>query len=233
VIEVIAHRGASRDAPENTLAAFALAVAQGADMIETDLRLTADGAIALCHDPDVQGAQIAELCLSALRERAPDVPTLAEVLDAFGARVGFNLELKCGHDSDHRGIEERVLEEVRRRGLLGATVFSSFHESALCRLRAGDPRARIGLLLRRRWMFRSVQRAMRLGAEAVHAPLDAVSAARVRRWRAAGLRVRVYTVDDPRDQQRLIGWGVNGLFTNAPRELRERLDRSQIQDRSQ
>jgi glycerophosphoryl diester phosphodiesterase len=224
VTQVIAHRGASRDAPENTRAAFELAVRQRAEMIETDLHLTADGEIAVYHDAEIAGAAIAELAMPALRERAPDVPTLAELLDGFGARIPFNLEIKSGVRGDYPGIEARVLGEVCRRGLLERTVFSSFREPVLRRLRAAEPRARIGLLLSKRWMVRTVSRARRLGAEAVHPPLEATTENRVRVWHAAGLAVRVYTVDDPLDQKRLIGWGVDALFTNVPAQLRSLLD---------
>jgi glycerophosphoryl diester phosphodiesterase len=223
--QVIAHRGASHDAPENTLRAFELALQQRADMIETDLHGLADGEIAVCHDPEIRGRALGELSLPALRELAPELPTLADVLDTLGSRIPFNLELKTGLKADYRGLESRVLEEVRQRNLLERTLFSSFREPILRRLRAAEPRARIGLLLEGRWLLRCVARANRLGAEAIHPPLEALSLERLRRWHSAGLAVRVYTVDDPGDQERLVAWGVDGLFTNLPRQLRALLDR--------
>ena len=66
-------------------------------------------------------------------------------------------------------------------------------------------------------------RARGLGAEALHVPRLAITRSRCERWRAAGLAVRVYTVDDPADQRRLLEWGVDGIFTNVPAQLRELL----------
>ncbi len=109
----IAHRGASRDALENTLEAFRLAVAQRADMIETDLHLTRDHAIALHHDPVVEGVEIGGLTLEDLRERAPTIPTLEDALDQLGRQIPFNLELKQPKGSQYEGLEAHVLEQVR------------------------------------------------------------------------------------------------------------------------
>ena len=80
----IAHRGASVDALENTLEAFALAVEQGADMIETDLHLLRDGVVALYHDDEIGGVPVGELTLAELRGHLPRAPTLQEALDRFG-----------------------------------------------------------------------------------------------------------------------------------------------------
>ena len=79
---VIAHRGASIDAPENTIEAFQLAVEQGADMIETDLHLSKDGAVPLYHDSKIDGVPVGDYTLAELRERIPGLPTLEEALDA-------------------------------------------------------------------------------------------------------------------------------------------------------
>lgn len=96
---VIAHRGASHDAPENTLAAFRLAWEQGADAIETDLRLTADGEIVAFHDEDGRrifndSRRIRDLSRAELRVVAPEVPTLAEMLATVPVEMGLVLELK-------------------------------------------------------------------------------------------------------------------------------------------
>ena len=220
---VIAHRGASKDAPENTLAAFRLAVEQGADMIETDLQITTDGEIPLFHDHEIAGAPIAKLSLAELRERAPDVPTLQEALDAVGARIPFNLELKSHPDYPYPELPEMVLAEVRARGLLDRTLFSCFYDPALARLRELAPDARIGLLISRRSNLGVVERTRKLGAEAVHPELAIASAELTDELHEAGLRVNVFTVDDETEQRRLHGQGVDGLFTNVPARLRRLL----------
>lgn len=218
----IAHRGASADAPENTLEAFALAVDHGADMIETDLHLTRDGVIVLYHDFSVRHRWIGGLTLAELQAREPQVPTLEAAFDAIGRRVAFNLELKSEPRRRYPGLEVRVLDAVRRRRLMRRTLFSCFDGAVLSRLRAAAPEARIGLLVSN--PLGIAQRARRVGAEAVHLPRRAVTRRRIASLHDAGRRVYVYTVDDPRDLAHLIAWGVDGIFTNVPARLRSLLD---------
>lgn len=220
----IAHRGASLEAPENTLDAFALAVKQGADMIETDLHLTADGEVVLVHDPEVGDSEVGQLRLEEIRAALPAVVTLPEALDAVGEAIPFNLEIKRGNSEDYAGLERIVLDEVKRRGLLEKTLFSSFYDSILDRLRRLEPSARIGLLISRRAPISIEERADRIEAEAIHLERPVVTQTLVERLQAEGYRVHVFTVDDPDDQRRLIEWGVDGIFTNAPGALRTLLD---------
>jgi glycerophosphoryl diester phosphodiesterase len=228
---VIAHRGASGERPENTLSAYALAVEQRADMIEIDLHRTRDGAIVIAHDerpaglPD--GREIAESTLAEVRgldagggER---VPTLDEVLDVFAARIPFNLEIKRGAAAEYDGIEAATLSALAARGLGSTILFSSFEDGVLARLRSADPSARIGVLVSGRRPERWLDRCAAVGAEAVHfwkglASTEAVSAAH-----GAGLAVYVYTVDDPVEMQVLIDRGCDGLFTNYPARMRQKV----------
>lgn len=231
---VIAHRGASAQRPENTLAAFALAVQQSADMIETDLHLTRDGAIVLFHDSTLRaknGArmEIARATLAELRElHAPGataehrIATLDEALDRFGAAIPFNLELKQSPRGPSPGLAAAALRAVRQRGLLQRTLFSSFYDAALAELRAHCAAARIALLVARRgrsshnWR----QRAAALNAEALHPESALADAALIEAAHEAGLAVHIFTVDDPAQMQRLLRRGADGLFTNHPARMR-------------
>ena len=219
----IAHRGASVDELENTLEAFALAVEQGADMIETDLHLLRDGAVALYHDDEIGGVPVGSLTLAGLRERLPRAPTLQETLDRFSSRIAWNLELKSPPSGDYTGLERIALEEVGKRGILARTLFSSFSDSVLRRMRELEARARLGTLVWVRQPGDILARAASVGAEAVHLHLVLASEERVREAHAAGYRVNVYTVDDPDAQRRLHGFGVDGIFTNLPGKLRANL----------
>ena len=219
----IAHRGASVDELENTLEAFALAIEQGADMIETDLHLLRDGAVALYHDDEIGGAPVGSLTLAGLRALLPRAPTLQETLDRFGARIAWNLEIKSPPSGDYAGLEQIALDEVRRRGSLERTLFSSFSDSVLVRLRELEARARLGTLVWVRQPGDILGRAARVGAEAVHLHLLLATEERVRESHAAGYRVNVYTVDDPEAQRRLASYGVDGIFTNLPAKLRANL----------
>jgi len=229
---VIAHRGASGRAPENTLAAYALAVEQRADMIEIDLHRTRDAAIVVIHDADLRGlggrGEIADATLEEVRAldagSGQRVPTLDEVLDRFGEQIAFNLELKSGSRGAYAGLERAAVEAVERRGLLARTLFSSFEDDILERLRDCAPAARIGVLVSRRAPDRWLARARAVAAEAVHLASSLLDAARVERAHAADLSVFVYTVDALAAMRRLIALGVDGLFTNFPDRMRALLD---------
>lgn len=229
---VIAHRGASAARPENTLAAYELAVSQRADMIEIDLHRTRDGAIVVTHDEQLAGlgghGEIAEATAEEVRSLdaggGERVPLLEEVLDRFGARIPFNLELKRGTKAEYDGLERATLESVVGRRLLPNMLFSSFYDPVLARLRALSEEARIGLLVSRRFPHRAVARARALRAEALHPEDSLVTAALVDEAHDAGLAVYVYTVDDPAEMRRMLDLGVDGLFTNHPDRMRALVD---------
>jgi glycerophosphoryl diester phosphodiesterase len=221
---VIAHRGASGRRPENTLSAYALAVEMGADMIEIDLHRTRDGAIVVTHDEELAGlggqGEVAEATLEEVRALdaggGERVPTLPEVLDGFGDSIDFNLELKRGRHAEYGELERETLDEVQRRGLLRRTLFSSFFDPVLKRLRELSPEARIGFLVSRRFPTRALERARAVGAEALHPQAPLVTRELVRDAHAEGLAVYVFTVDAPEEMRRMLDLGVDGLFTNHP-----------------
>lgn len=225
---VIAHRGASGQRPENTMPAYELAVEQGADMIEIDLHRTRDGAIVITHDESLAGlggrGEIAQATRSEVRALdAGDgecVPLLDEVLDRFGARIPFNLEIKCGREGPYVGLERAALDAVTSRGLLPATLFSSFSDRVLGTLRELAPNARIGVLVSPEAPQRWRERVRAVAAEAVHLWAGLASADAVETAHGDGLRVHVYTVDDPDQLRVLCERGVDGIFTNYPDRLR-------------
>ncbi len=232
---IIAHRGASAEAPENTLAAFALAHRQQADMIELDLQLTADGEIVVFHDNDTarwngRADPVARLTLAELRrldiggERAP---TLAETLDwARSVGMPLNLELK------RPGMAARCAQLVHEHRMADQVIVSSFYEQALHELRAVAPAVARGYLMgirsyrpdirwREFWPFGALRR---IAAAAWHPyqglpGLDWV----IPRVLQAGYQVNVWTVDDPVRLRQLAALGVSGLITNTPAAARAAL----------
>ena len=207
-------------------------------MIEIDLHRSRDGAIVVHHDERLRGlpggGEIGDATLDELR--ALDVgggetmPTLDEVLDAFGRRIALNLEIKCGGAGPYPGLEQQLLATLAERGLGETILFSSFSDAVLARLRRAAPDARIGVLVERRGAARWRERCAGVGAEAVHfwkglARPEAIDAAH-----AAGLKVHVYTVDAAPEMRELIRRGVDGLFTNVPARMREVL--SELERRS-
>jgi glycerophosphoryl diester phosphodiesterase len=228
---VIAHRGASGERPENTLAAYALALEQRADMIEIDLHRTQDGAIVIAHDeclpglPDgreIGACSLAEVRAVASGERS--VPLLDEVLDAFGARIAWNLEIKSSTVHPYPGIEAQTLAALEARGLGPTILFSSFDDAVLRRLREAAPGARIGVLVSPRDPADWLERCEEARAEAVHFWKGLATAPVVESAHRAGLSVYVYTVDEPDEMRALLARGCDGLFTNFPARMRAILD---------
>jgi glycerophosphoryl diester phosphodiesterase len=230
---IIAHRGASADAPENTLAAFKQALVQGADMIELDVRASRDGALVVFHDETtvhieqppraVVALSLAELRAIALPEDQR-IPTLEEAL-AWAADVGMplNIEIKV------EGREEAVLGLVRRYRFSERALVSSFRTGVLRSLRALAPGLALGVLTdpevgpgENALVEGSPLPLLReLQAQAWHPNAQQIAGpAQVRLVQAAGFRVYPWTVDEPQESARLLAWGVDGLITNRPGALR-------------
>jgi glycerophosphoryl diester phosphodiesterase len=225
---VIAHRGASGQLAENTLPAYELAIEQRADMIEIDLHRTRDGATVVAHDEELSGlGGKGEIAAATLAEvRALDagggerVPTLDEVLDRFGERIPFNLELKRGSSATYEGLERAALDAVRERGLLEQTLFSSFFDPVLERLRALAPEARLARLFSPRDPERPLERARAVGAEAINPWRGLARPELIEAAHAEGLAVYPFTVDEEKEMRSLLDLGVDGIFTNFPDRLR-------------
>jgi glycerophosphoryl diester phosphodiesterase len=233
---VIAHRGASADQPENTLAAFDLAVRQGADWIETDLHLTRDGVVALLHDADLARiggcGVVGETDWADLQRldlgKGERVPSLDTALDRIGGGAAWNLELKVGPHGRYHGLEAEVLRAAESRGLAARVVLSSFRYEVLTTLRRYQSRARLGVLVGARWGAAGVaialRRARRLGAVSIHPALGLVTPRRIRCADRRGLAVYPYTADCVEEWRRLEAAGAHGIFTNRPGALRAFLE---------
>lgn len=226
-LEVIAHRGASGTRPENTLPAFTRAVELGAHMIELDVQLSADDVVIVLHDDTLERTTTglgpacartwgAIAALDAGAWFAPAfagtrVPTLAQVLSAVP--IAINVELKPGPDD---GLEARTLAVVREAGALHRVVFSSFDGARLQRLRALEPAADLAVLWSHPDVGEAIARARGVAATALHIRNGSRAPIGVTAGRAAGLGVRVWTVNDPRNLPPLADAGVTGIFTDFP-----------------
>lgn len=139
---IIAHRGASSDAAENSLEAFERAIALGADMIEFDVRRTAEGALVVFHDARVGGLLVSGLTVEELARRAGAAPPLlAEVLELARGRIGVDVEVK------EDGYVEDVAAALRDGIPVEQVVVTSFLDGVVGQMRAALPGARTGLLV--------------------------------------------------------------------------------------
>jgi glycerophosphoryl diester phosphodiesterase len=236
---VLAHRGACRRAPENTIEAFRIAGELGADGVELDVRRTRDGVLVVSHDPVVEGfGLLVEHPFEALRAAVPRVPSLEEAFAALDGLI-VNVEIKCfptEPDADPervvvRGVvalldelarHERSVHErsVHERLVHERVIVSSFELDAIDAVRALDTRIVTGWLTyglapaeslpiagSRGHAWLNPDRAAMLGSAAV----DAVRAAA-----DLGVRIDVWTVDDPDEIRALAGAGVDAIITNLP-----------------
>ncbi|MEE8390417.1 MAG: glycerophosphodiester phosphodiesterase family protein [Anaerolineae bacterium] len=231
----IAHRGASAAAPANTLAAFERAIELGADGIEFDVHLSADGVSVVIHDFSVDATtdgsgRVAGLTLAQLKEldagshfdpafAGEHIPTLKEVLEIVGNRLLLNIELKTVSLRDN-GLEHAVIAQVKQRGLGNdnRVLFSSFNPFSLRRAKKIAPHIPAGLLyapelalpLQRAWL------APLAPHEARHPEHTMVDAHYIAWARQRNYRVNTWTVDDPHEMRRLINLGVDAIITNVP-----------------
>ena len=223
---IVGHRGASADAPENTLDSLRLAVEQGADMVELDLRLTADGHLVVFHDSDLErltgtSGRIEELTLAELAEhRVEDapIPSLEEVFDALPAEYPLNLELKLTYAEPER-LVRAVLEAIDDRHNL---LVSSFHSELLAGVRAMAPEVPLAPLAKRD-VRQLLAIAREVGAYSVHCHRRIATQALISAAASFGWPVLVFTVDDHETARKLLSLGASGLFSNRPGALRSEL----------
>jgi len=238
-----AHRGAASEQPENTLPSFARALELGADALETDLHLTADGHVVASHDATLSrmaGVPVV-IRLATLEElrrcdvgwgfvdrdgrrpflgRGLRVPTLEELLDAFPG-VSWNVDVKQRAPS----MVGPVLELLRRKRAEQRVLVASFDAATLRAVRAAGYSGRTGLglteVLRLYAAPLAALRAVKLGGGAVQIPPSAQglrldTAGFVAKCHALGLRVDYWTIDDPVEAERLLKLGADGIMTDDP-----------------
>ena len=230
---LFAHRGASAHAPENTLAAFELALAQKADGIELDVKLSADGHVVVIHDPTVDrttGAhgRVKDISLAELRSlgagsflsenfSSEKIPTLEEVFEAMGKRIFINVEL-TNYNSPRDQLVESVCMLVKKFNLQKHVMFSSFFASNLSKAGSYLPDVPRGLLalngIPGAWA-RSFGYAFGK-YQALHPYLKDVTPEQVQRVHRLKGRVHVWTVNKAEDMRQLFHWGVDAIFTDDP-----------------
>ncbi len=220
---VIAHRGASCRALENSLAAFSLSLTDRADMIEFDVRLSADGEPVVIHDQKtgrsarenvtVARCDAARLRMIRLKNGEP-VPFLSDVLDLIGGAVPVNIETKA-----EGGVRAslKVIDGMRYRGEI--VLSSGLREECLA-ARSARPGLPCGLVTGRP-SASDIAFCLRHSLSSIHPDHRRLTVLRIRKVREAGLPLIPYTVDDADDFIRLVKSGADGVFSNRAEELRK------------
>jgi glycerophosphoryl diester phosphodiesterase len=239
----IAHRGASGHAPENTMAAFERCIELGATAIETDVQMTSDGSLVLIHDESLARTAgspklVKDVTLEELRRldagswfdpafRGERVPTLRELLELVKPySLLLNLELKNGV-VPYPGLEEAVVEEVRRFGMSDRVILSSFNHYSLVKCKRLAPEVRTGILYME-GLYEPWDYASRIGAEALHAYHYAVLPEWVAQAAERGIAYHPFTVNEPAEMRRLLAAGVSGIITDYPDRLAELLKDAEV-----
>lgn len=229
-VAVIAHRGSSAEAPENSLAAFRLAVEQRTDYVELDVQESADGEVLVVHDSDLMKlgggpAKIWEASAAELRTvdigsrtgpqfASERVPTLAEALAVCKGRSKVVIELKqYGHDVS---LEEKVVAIVEAAGMAGDCVTMSLDHEMVKKMKRLRPSWRSGVLV-----AKAIGDVTALGGDFVAVQSKMATHRFVRLAHRAGQEVYVWTVDDPAWMLSFLSRGVDGLITNRPDVARE------------
>jgi glycerophosphoryl diester phosphodiesterase len=229
---VIAHRGDKAHAPENTLAAFGVAAESGADAIEFDVKLTADGQVIVLHDQTVDRTtdgkgMASRLPYSALQDldaggwfseqfRGEKIPTLDMVFETVGKRLAMNVEL-TNYATPADDLVSKVVELVNRHGLQERVLFSSFFTSNLRKTRSLLPGVPCGLLTMSGLLgFWGRSFGWRGDYFAIHPALEDTNPELISRVHATGKRVHVWTVNTEDDLNSMVGYGVDAIFTDDP-----------------
>ena len=240
---IIGHRGASAVAPENTVAAFREALAVGADGIEFDVRLTRDGVPVVIHDStlrrtgriphrvaDLSWTEISKVDVGSWFNRSfanETVPSLTELFTLFQSNKStLYLEMKCDSPSEQRPLAEACVRAINEHSLTARVIVECFQLPALKILKEINPEIKTVALFEPAFTNLSVlsdqriiDQATDVGAAALALHHRLARESLVRKAKAEGLHVAVWTVDDPAWVERAQAIGIDALITNDPARM--------------
>jgi len=235
---VIGHRGAAGEAPENTLASFLLAAEQGADAVELDIHLSADGKLVVCHDATVDrtsdgrgtihrmsGDELKRLDAGSWFSAAyagERIPFLDEVFEALPAHMLINVEIKHSYG---RQIEPKLIELMRRMNRVETVIVSSFEHKSLLHLKRLAPDVKIGLLYSSDFVDHpAVAQTTGVPVYSLHPNFRHIGKEDIQASVRAGLAVYPYTINEEIDMRQAIEAGASGIITDFPARLRTLVD---------
>lgn len=229
-----AHRGASAYCPENTMASFTRAVELGASGIETDVQMTKDGRLVLIHDESLERtagkkAWVKDLTWEELQSldtggwfhedfKGEKLPALEQLLElASDKDIIVNIELKNGF-FQYPELEQKVIDMVRRYGMAERTIISGFNHYSLRECHRIAPDIRTGILYME-GLYEPWDYAKRIGADALHAYMYALTPELVAEAARHGVAYHPFTVNEESMMKSLIAAGVAGIITDYPDKL--------------
>ncbi|MCL2202796.1 MAG: glycerophosphodiester phosphodiesterase [Defluviitaleaceae bacterium] len=225
--KIWAHRGASAYAPENTMEAFRLGIAQGADGLELDVHLTKDGEIAVFHDFTLERmtdgtGRVCDYTMEELKQFSINdshfIPTLREVYALVAScdrPLSVNVELKT-IDNPYPTLPAKLLA-LQQEMALPQVIYSSFNHYSLMAIRQLDPNAHIGLLYNLPLVDPHVY-ACYVKTTAIHPPWQIIAALpnTVTDCQTLGIQVNVWTVNDDAHIRAMLAAGVDAIITDKP-----------------
>jgi glycerophosphoryl diester phosphodiesterase len=238
---IIAHRGASANAPENTIAAFKLAVDHLADAVELDAMLSQDGEVIVFHDDTVNRTTdgqgyVKDLTFAALRKldagssfstdyANEPIPTLAEVFDAFGKSLYINIELK-NYSSPLDRISEKVGDIIKEYAFQDRVLISSFNPLNLLKIKRILPTVPVALITMPGLLgtiLKSPQFQF-LSPQIIHPNFSDLNEKFIQKQHKSGRRVHAWTLNESKDLRRLISLNIDGIITDKPKLARKILE---------
>lgn len=231
----IAHRGFSGKYPENTMVAFRKAVEAGCDGIETDLHMTKDGIMVICHDETIDRTTngsgfirdytYKELCkfdagIKFNREfEGEKIPSIDEFLDYVKDKnLLVNLELK-NDIIPYKELEKKVIDKVHEFKLEKSAILSSFNHYSMIRAKQYDNNIKTGLLYEAT-LYNAHEYIKTVGADALHPFFPSVMDDKiVNDIKKNGIMINAYTVNEEEHMKRLIELEIDGIITNYPDKL--------------
>jgi glycerophosphoryl diester phosphodiesterase len=233
---MVAHRGFSGGAPENTLAAFKKAIEIGSDMIELDVHLSKEGQVVVIHDDTLNrttngNGKVASYTLNELKAldagswfgsqfSGERIPTLKEVLELTHGRVLLCIELKEGDLGQYalKDLADRSFQEVEKAGMLSEVLFASFNLSAIERIREKDPSIPVALIYSKSWGSpEEATEGRPISVLSCHGKV--LTQTNISKAHQQGVVVFVWAINTEEDMEYCLNMGVNGIITNHPDRL--------------
>ncbi len=249
---VIAHRGANKKAPQNTIPAFVTAINEGTNGFETDVHLTKDGVPVICHNYTIDATsdgrgEVSSYKLEELKKfdfgayfsekfKGTTLPTLDEFLEITSQSTAeiINIELKCPKDNNITHLVEETLKSVKKYGCLDRVIISSFSPKVLSTVKKVDARCRTAFLYPIshpsvcRMVLYPFFMVKKINCDIIHPASLVVTKELVEIAHRLGIQVNVWTVNDKKTILKLLSYGVDGIITDKPLETREIIDEYEL-----